>query len=671
LCTKCTDSVQMASIGSGKTERDHLHAAWKLDDFDTDAAPEGERPNISEVDNFEHEDKPTGLSGELQSMMDCCQSRILEYLDSRFSACERRFLEKVQLLAEEVGGKRNSRAATSIPDVASVPDLASMKKVEGAMLKHAKTNDCWDSDMAATWSGIVKRKFDSKPRPPSQKFFDGSAPDENTLLVLEAAEEAPSQAKTTTVSFGEIPVVPLETTKSSTASRIQSEVLMESSTSVWTKRRTGKFFKAEKTSQRKTKRAVFVDEDELRERIRKKLLMPQYDVSQLYKDTGHCQQIARSPYFEYFTQAVILLNAVWMAVDVDYNPEDVLTKAHPVFAIGENLFCLYFACEWLIRFLSFRKKLDSITDSWFCLDSLLVAMMVLETWILTLIYALVMGGENSSGLGNASVLRLVRLLRLTRMARLAKLLQAMPELMTIIKGMFVAARTVFFMLCLVTCTVYVFAIGFRQITEGSEIGDEYFSSVPHSMSSLLLGANLPDVQEFVERVSKHNLLFGFILMIFICLVTLTLFNMLIGVLVEVVTVTAAVEKEHMTITYVKDMMEKAFVSADIGTLSDHTIHLHDFAKLLAHPDAHTALTSVGVDVIGLLDFADFIFSGESLTFSDFVEVVLRLRGTNKATVKDVVDLRLFLTAEIQQIKIALADSRMDACRQTSKSRRDF
>merc|ERR1719174_2276958 len=112
--------------------------------------------------------------------------------------------------------------------------------------------------------------------------------------------------------------------------------------------------------------------------------------------------------------------------------------------------------------------------------------MVLETWAMPFIF-LIQGGSNGSGaLGNASILRIARLLRLSRMARVARLLRAMPELMILIKGMLSATRSVFFTLCLLMIIMYVFGIAFTQLCKDTDIEDDYFSSVAHSMYSLMM-----------------------------------------------------------------------------------------------------------------------------------------------------------------------------------------
>merc|ERR1719436_2163731 len=65
--------------------------------------------------------------------------------------------------------------------------------------------------------------------------------------------------------------------------------------------------------------------------------------------------------------------------------------------------------------------------------------------------------------------------------------------------------------------------------------------------------------------------------------------------------------------------------------------------LLMTPEAAQALQNIGVDVVGLVDLMDYIFQEENdLSFLKFMETVLQLRGSNTATVKDIVDLRKFM-----------------------------
>ena len=76
----------------------------------------------------------------------------------------------------------------------------------------------------------------------------------------------------------------------------------------------------------------------------------------------------------------------------------------------------------------------------------------------------------------------------------------------------------------------------------------------------------------------------------------------------------------------------------------------EMAALLDIPGAAQALEEVGVDPGGLVDLADFIFEDiEELEFDEFMAVVLRLRGTKTATIRDLLDLRSYVRADMRKL----------------------
>jgi len=392
-------------------------------------------------------------------------------------------------------------------------------------------------------------------------------------------------------------------------------------------------------------KAVFADASAMKEQVRKAVTIKAYDVCEYYKDKGFPQRIARHQKFEYITLFVIAFNAVWLSVDADLNTSMTLLDAEPIFQIAEHGFCVYFTFEWAMRFLAFKFKRNCLRDAWFVFDSALVSVMVLETWVMTVFLLVSTGGSGGTGLGNTSVLKLVRLVRLTRMARMAKLLRAIPELIILIKGMFVASRSVCFTLVLLSIILYFFAIVFRQLADETDVGEVYFNSVPDAMLSLLLDGVLPDQSAIVRACASESALFGLLALFFILLASLTVMNMLVGVLCEVVSVVSSVEKEQLTVSYVNARLHEMFGEWD--TDGSMTISKMEFQKLLVMPEAAKIIHEIGVDVVGLVDFADFIFKdGSDLSFVDFMECVLSFRGSNQSTVKDVVDLRKFVLSEL-------------------------
>lgn len=417
------------------------------------------------------------------------------------------------------------------------------------------------------------------------------------------------------------------------------------------------------------RQALFVDAEAMKARMRANLGKAEYNVADLYHTTGIFQLIARSQYFESIALIVISVNAIWIAVDADHNNAAVLIEADPVFQVVENLFCVFFVSELSIRFAAFMVKRDAFKDAWFVFDSVLVATMVLETWVMMIVFSCISSSGSTGFMGNASILRIFRLLRLTRMARLARLLKNMPELLILIKGMVAALRSVLFTLLLLGIICYVFGILFKQLTEDSEIGNEFFGSVPAAMHTLLVhGTFLDDLADLIFPITEANLFWTLIFYVYVLFSALTVMNMLIGVLCEVVTAVAATEKEALNCAWVKDKMERIFDKNNLwGGSDDHTISKAEFHLLLEIPEATQALTAVGVDPVALVDLADFIFEdigevdleaddscsapqhahGKTMSFPEFLDLLLQLRGANTATVKDIVDLRKFVRKESQ------------------------
>mmetsp|Transcript_57859 Transcript_57859/g.188059 ORF Transcript_57859/g.188059 Transcript_57859/m.188059 type:complete len:704 (-) Transcript_57859:72-2183(-) len=398
-----------------------------------------------------------------------------------------------------------------------------------------------------------------------------------------------------------------------------------------------------------------LDIDVVKKQIQNAISKPKYSVTEFYKEVGIWQEIARNPYFENFTLGVICLNAFWMAVDTDYNQATTLMEASPIFQIMEHLFCIFFTFEWYVRFMSFKKKADGRKDKWFVFDTALVAMMVGETWVMTTILT----ATGSAGISGAptGVLRLIRMLRLSRMMRM---LRSVPELLILVKGMASATKSVFYVMCLLVMFMYVFAIALTELSVDKEVGAQFFGGVFMSMKTLLLSGvfmdNLSTVAQMMLDESGMSLAAFFT---FVLLGNLTIMNMLIGVLCEVVSNVAKDEKEQIRVAFVTEKLK--LILEEIDEDKDYRISKEEFRNILENPKAVWALSEVGVDPVGIVDYADYIFdemtaedSDKEISFEDFMQMVLELRGTNTATVKDCVDLRKFIKKSMDSLDEAMA-----------------
>jgi voltage-gated sodium channel len=288
--------------------------------------------------------------------------------------------------------------------------------------------------------------------------------------------------------------------------------------------------------------SLFANPDDMKKKVWDALKKEPYNVANFYHKTGVWRRLATHSLFENVTLAVISLNALWIAIDTDNNTAATLLQAEPIFQIVDHAFCWYFAFEWYVRFSAFKRKRDGLKDRWFVFDSCLVFMMVAETWVMTIVL-LGIGSSGGSGMGGASILRLFRLLRLSRLARM---LRSMPELMILIKGMVAASRSVFFTMCLLVIGLYLFAIAMRQLTQGTDVGELFFYSVPASMYKLTIeGVFLDNLGYTVDTIAESSPFYAVIFLIFVVFAALMVMNMLIGVLCEVVSAVASTEREEM------------------------------------------------------------------------------------------------------------------------------
>ncbi|CAE7025727.1 Scn11a [Symbiodinium sp. CCMP2456] len=400
---------------------------------------------------------------------------------------------------------------------------------------------------------------------------------------------------------------------------------------------------------------IATDVEDLKQSVRQKISKQTYSVKDYYKSNGIFQRIAKSNFFENFTLFIIGVNSLWIWIDTDNNDAAIITEAKMEFQIVENIFCAFFAFEWVVRWMAFRRTSFAFRDAWFVFDTLLVTLMILETWITPIVLGVL--SISSDGIGDASILRLVRLLRLARMTRVAKLLRAFPEVLIMIKGISAAARSVFFTICLLLLVLYIFGIAFRQICVGLGIGEARFPTVPEAMLTLLIhGVFMDDMAELVAEVKgESSVAFG-LFIIFVLIASITLMNMLIGVLCEVVSMVGQSEREELLVDLVKRELLDIILAADED--GDGLMSHAEFLRILESPEGLKALETVGVDPVGLIDYADQIFAKENgeegtqetVLFSHFMNEILQLRGTNTCTVKDLINMRKVVERSGKDVK---------------------
>merc|ERR1719199_1217032 len=95
------------------------------------------------------------------------------------------------------------------------------------------------------------------------------------------------------------------------------------------------------------------------EEIMKNITEEVYDVMNFYKDRGIFQRIARSNWFGNVTLVFIISNSFWMGYETDANTAGNVEFAEPLFMVVENIFCVFFTFEILVRFNAFKRSVDA------------------------------------------------------------------------------------------------------------------------------------------------------------------------------------------------------------------------------------------------------------------------------------------------------------------------
>lgn len=407
---------------------------------------------------------------------------------------------------------------------------------------------------------------------------------------------------------------------------------------------------------------LFVDADMMKQRARANLAVKEYKVTDYYSKDGWAANIARSERFNNISLLVIMLNAIWIGVETDYNHAEHLSEADPGFQAGEHLFCIFFVGELLIRFLAFEEKINSLLDGWFRFDLLLVIFIVLDTWIL-----------GAGGVGNVVILRLFRLLRLTRIVRL---MRSVPEIMTIFKGMTASTRSVLTTLFVLLVFTYAFSIVFRVFLKGEDHYNQYFGTIVLTMWTLFItGALFDNLTEVLSLLRKDNAWLCLCFLLYMILAAFVTLNMLIGILCEVISAVQQAEKEKILVQFVKSRLEKVLEDHGLGKKSDDNedgsvmdsedakIDRPKFHELMSDPRICQSLEDLGIEANHMVCLGDSMFEEEifertagevenatlsrpnlekEITNQQFMETLIQLRPSNHVSVANIMEFRKFL-----------------------------
>jgi len=381
-------------------------------------------------------------------------------------------------------------------------------------------------------------------------------------------------------------------------------------------------------------------------RIVEETLSTKHETSDEYAYGGVWPTVVRSKRFQNTVMLVIVANTIWIGIDTDYNHADSFSDASLVFQSADSFFCAFFLLEIIVRLQAFQTWRKAFVNSSFLFDFSLVLLMIWQTWLdlLFSFFDCQMGGGRT-----ASTLRVLRLFRLTRVARLSRVLSVVPELEVLSKGMIAALRGMLVTLSMLLIIVYVFAILFTQMLAGTSIARGHFENVLQSMNFMLLQVLCGFDASFFNSLAQTGWIYYLMWLALLLVASLVLMNMLIGILVDMVSTIAESEKDSLALLELEAEVEQ------LDTDGNRTVSQDELGEIIRNPAVTTKLAELGVDVAAFVEFAEFVFQQEDeMEITDFVHMAVQFRGEKHSTVKDVVDLRKFITMEVTHLETQIS-----------------
>lgn len=392
---------------------------------------------------------------------------------------------------------------------------------------------------------------------------------------------------------------------------------------------------------------VFADADAIKDCIQDRLLTEDWQEKDYYHDAGHFfADIARSNRFQALSFFIVFVSSIWIAVEIDSDESSV------VHITVSQAFCTFFVFELGIQWLAFKDKRNVVKDGAFVFDLFLVLLIVLETWLLPVVYFI--SSTNSSSTDNMRVVMIFRVLRFFKVLRLAKVLRQVPELLIIVRGVFMAYKAISFTFILIAVIVYAGALLFRVLLEDTTLGAERFRSVPVAMGTLLIEATLSGSRggSIIREANDVHLTCALAVLLYVVLANVTMMGVLGGLLVQAVKTVTEVEKAESDFHNLFDLLNQLWhLALEHDYDGDKSITLPEFQAILRDQDTIRELNRADVDMDSLFECSDFIFSTCSedgkLSRKQFLQCVMDHRGKQAAKVKDHIHTRRLVCSTLQ------------------------
>jgi len=327
---------------------------------------------------------------------------------------------------------------------------------------------------------------------------------------------------------------------------------------------------------------------------------------------------------------VILLNAVFIGIDVEWGGDDFNWWSWTV----ESCFLLVFLAEVILRIRAEMPRPLLFFDAWGIFDFTVTLLGIVDAWVVTLI----IGTNNDSPMSSFTVLRMFRLIRL---ARLIRVLRMFNELVVLVQTLGNSVRAVGWMSLLLGMIIYtgsivcVLLLGQPLRDSDPEI-DKYFGSLGDALFSHFCVVTLESWPDIAMAAMQQSSLWALYFVMLITLTNFALVNLMVGVIVERI-IHYSMEQETELSAFVaeseqfRQTMQTLFEHADI----DHngTVTRSEVRSLLKDKRTNEIMTAFGINLnipaSTLHTIMDLKRDGPT-NFTEFFDACMRLCGSKQS-----------------------------------------
>jgi len=373
---------------------------------------------------------------------------------------------------------------------------------------------------------------------------------------------------------------------------------------------------------------------------------------------GCCERIIQTPAFDLFFACVILTNAVFIGIEVQYgldNPEE----PHWIFTVCRNIYTVLFSIELFLRLGAQRFRFFCGEDRrWNSLDTLIV---VASWWELLVEIQLAFDPQdeessNFAGITGIRTLRIIRITRLVKVARLARVLRFIMALRTLTQSIIYTLKSLMWAMVLLVLIVYTFGVLFTQVVNDAmgtsdgpfSVDDDsldaakaaagvYFGSLPKSMLSLAMsisgGVSWEQVLAPLEVISTFWVI---MYLFYIAFSTLAVLNVVTGVFCQSA-IESAQSDHDMVIQSILNNKEAhiekiKMLFTEIDAAESGVITFQMFQDRIMSQEVKTYFESIDLDVWDAWTFFKLLDNDEggAVEIEEFLLGCLRLRGNAKA-----------------------------------------